>query len=106
MYRDVWLRKMSETLISKGEGGYVLDGSSTENALVHIAIGAGVDVLHMRKSFPLLKIKHRSEGNNYMMTLHRFTSDGVFRSAAGRKLVAVKGAPPEVLDLCNYYLTV
>ncbi|MBF0554883.1 MAG: cation-transporting P-type ATPase [Nitrospirae bacterium] len=94
----------SETLISKGEAGYVMDGSSTENALVHIAIGAGMDVVQMRKSFPLLKIKHRSEGSNYMITIHRFSGDGVFGYAAGRKLTAVKGSPSEVLDLCNFYL--
>ncbi|WP_420266230.1 HAD-IC family P-type ATPase [Candidatus Magnetominusculus dajiuhuensis] len=94
----------SETLIRKENTGYVLDGSSTENALVHIAIGAGVDVLQMRKSFPLLDIKHRSEGSNYMITVHKFSGDGVFGDATGRKLAAVKGSPAEVLDLCKFYL--
>ncbi|KWT94664.1 cation-translocating P-type ATPase [Candidatus Magnetominusculus xianensis] len=94
----------SETLIRKEEGSYVIDGSSTENALVHIAIGLGMDVLHMRKSYPLLKIKHRSEGSNYMITLHRFIGDSAFGDAAGKKLAAVKGSPAEVMDLCTSYL--
>ncbi|MBF0517306.1 MAG: cation-transporting P-type ATPase, partial [Nitrospirae bacterium] len=65
---------------------------------------SGMDVLHMRKSYPLLKIKHRSEGNNYMITLHKFSGSGVFGGAGGRKLAAVKGSPAEVLDLCKFYL--
>ncbi|MBF0457941.1 MAG: cation-transporting P-type ATPase [Nitrospirae bacterium] len=94
----------SETLITKGETGYVLDGSSTENALVHIAIGTGMDVIQMRKSFPLLKVKHRSDGSNYMITVHRFSGNGVFGDAGRRRLVAVKGSPSEVMDLCKFYL--
>ncbi|MCG6551633.1 MAG: cation-transporting P-type ATPase [Candidatus Magnetominusculus sp. LBB02] len=94
----------SETLIRKEMSGFVLDGSSTENALVHIAIGAGLDVLHMRKAHPLLKIRHRSEGSNYMLTEHTVTEAGVFGDALGRRLIAVKGSPSEVIDLCKYYL--
>jgi P-type Ca2+ transporter type 2C len=86
----------SETLIKgvDGNGDYELSGSPTENALVLFAIRAGIDVLALRKDYPLLKVTHRAENRLYMSTLHT-TPDG------GRRL-AVKGSPAGVLELCRW----
>lgn len=87
------------TLCNESEGEarateLVLQGSSTENALLEMAIHAGVDVKQLRQSFPLVAIRHRSEDRNFMQTLH---------SPPGEKhLIAVKGNPIEVLSLSNW----
>lgn len=78
-----------------GKGGeYVVRGSSTENALIDLAITSGVDVDSLRETYPVVKINHRSEARNYMTTLHTTHN--------GQKLIAVKGNPLEVLTLCNW----
>jgi Ca2+-transporting ATPase len=80
-----------------GENGkYVVNGSPTENALVHVALSAGVDVEMLREKFPVQKIHHRSEARNYMFTLHQTQNDDT--------LVAVKGSPNEVLSLCSWHM--
>jgi P-type Ca2+ transporter type 2C len=78
------------------EDKYVLRGSATENALIELAIAQGVDVKKVREQHQLLKIHHRSEGQNYMKTLHYVSQE--------KKLVALKGSPNEVLDLCNWQI--
>lgn len=45
---------------------YTVNGSSTENALVHLAISSGVDVSALRERHPISMIKHRSENRNFM----------------------------------------
>lgn len=72
---------------------YALHGSATENALIEVAIAAGVDVRQVRSQHPLLKMTHRSEDRNYMTTLHQTPQ---------KNLLAVKGNPSEVLMLCNW----
>ena len=79
-----------------GEGKYVLRGSPTENALMHMAICAGVDIIQLRKMFPLLKIGYRSENRNYMATHHDYGAEG--------KIIALKGSPTEVLAMCDWYI--
>jgi Ca2+-transporting ATPase len=76
---------------------YLVDGSPTENALLYLAIGSGVDVLGLRTDYPLIKINHRSENRNFVATLHKTANP------PGR-LLAVKGSPTEVLADCNYQL--
>ncbi|HEX8949891.1 MAG TPA: HAD-IC family P-type ATPase, partial [Dissulfurispiraceae bacterium] len=75
---------------------YVFRGSPTENALMHMAVCAGVDIVRLREKFPLLKIKHRSENRNFMSTLHGFTGKG--------KIIALKGSPSEVLSMCDWHI--
>jgi Ca2+-transporting ATPase len=87
----------NESEVFKKNGDYLVTGSSTENALLHMAISAGVDVIALRERFPLLKINHRSENRNYMATLHRTENPGVH-------LLALKGSPLEVLSICSRYL--
>jgi len=86
----------NETVVNDLGEESVLTGSPTENALVHLAISAGIDVPKIRELYPLLKIRQRSENRNYMSTLHR--------SGSPARLLAVKGSPREVLDMCHWYL--
>ncbi len=86
----------NETVVSHLGEECVLTGSPTENALVHLAVSAGIDVLKIRERYPLLKMTQRSENRNYMTTLHRSDSPS--------RLLAVKGSPREVLDMCQWYL--
>ncbi|HXX58014.1 MAG TPA: HAD-IC family P-type ATPase [Thermodesulfovibrionales bacterium] len=86
----------NESEVLGEDGRYVINGSPTENALIHIALGSGVDVGMLREKFPLLRIRHRSENSNYMCTLHG-TQNNSF-------LVAVKGSPNEVLPMCGWHM--
>lgn len=86
----------NESEVNGKEGEYTVSGSSTENALIDLALSAGVDVKAVRERHPVLKIEHRSEARNYMTTLHA-TPDR-------QKLIAVKGNPSEVLALCGAYI--
>ncbi len=79
-----------------GEGKYVLRGSPTENALMHMAICAGVDIIQLRKMYPLLKIGYRAENRNYMASHHDYGAEG--------KIIALKGSPMEVLAMCDWHI--
>ncbi len=86
----------NETIIKgiDANGDYELSGSSTENALIHFAIRTGIDVLALRKDHPLLKVNHRAENRLFMSTLHA--------SPGGGRILAVKGSPAGVLELCRW----
>jgi P-type Ca2+ transporter type 2C len=86
----------NESVVARQEGEYSVEGSSTENALIHMALAAGVDVNALRSQYPLSKINHRSEDRHFMSTIHR--------ADAGQRLLALKGSPSEVLALCRWYL--
>ncbi|MGB5622499.1 MAG: HAD-IC family P-type ATPase, partial [Gammaproteobacteria bacterium] len=75
-----------------GEG---LVGTPTENALLELSAAAGLDIEALRRRFPLLKIRYRSEQRHYMVTIHR---------AGKRRLAAVKGSPAEILPLCRWIM--
>ncbi len=77
-------------------GGYLIDGSSTENALIEMAIAAGVDVPTLQAKYPRLSTTHRSHNRNFMTTLHVIHQS--------QQLVAVKGSPAEILQLCGWKL--
>jgi Ca2+-transporting ATPase len=70
-------------------------GSPTENALLELAMAAGIDPAGLRRKFPLLRTSYRSEKRHYMVTTHR---------AGKRRLIAVKGSPPEILPMCRWVL--
>lgn len=82
----------SESEVIKNSKGYVVNGSPTENALIYMAMNSGLDVLNLKEDFPLVKMIHRSEKRNMMVSLHK--------TAHGKMLVAVKGSPSEILALC------
>lgn len=76
------------------DGQYILKGSATENALIYMAISAGINISQLKKDYPLLATTHRSENHNFMITLHHNHDQ--------EKFVAVKGSPAEVLKMCNW----
>ncbi len=86
----------NETEIYRDNGAYSLRGTPTEKALIELALNAGVDVDSLRARYPLLKTNHRAEGRQYMGTVHRHPRKG--------RLLALKGAPTEVLGLCDWQL--
>lgn len=79
-----------------GVDGPRLQGSPTETALVRSAIDLGVDVPALREAHPRIATAPRAEGRKRMATLHA--------TADGRRLLAVKGDPAEVLALCDRQL--
>jgi Ca2+-transporting ATPase len=70
------------------DGGLQTTGSATEVALVVGARAWGIDAATLRQRHPLLTTSPRSDGRNWMGSLHTETRG---------RLVAVKGAPEEVL---------
>lgn len=99
----------SESEIVQEGGVAVLRGSSTENALVRLALDAGIDVAALRDELPMERLIHRSESRNYMKSIHLlgpetpvavWTVLGTAHAPPDR-LVALKGSPLEVLALCE-----
>jgi Ca2+-transporting ATPase len=86
----------NETQVDEGRGTYVLNGSATEVALVQLAIDRGTSITDLRRRYPLVHTDYRTEDHKYMRTVHRARAD--------KLLVAVKGSPEEVLDLCRWQL--
>ena len=76
-------------------GKYVVSGSPTENALIHMAISAGINIEDLRTKFPTLQTRYRSEEQSFMITLHNTAQEG-------HQIIAVKGSPPDVLALCRW----
>ncbi len=83
----------SETELNGPDAHNKINGSPTENALVELAIQAGLDVRALRRSYPRIEIRHRAEDRPYMLTLHTNANNAHF--------VAVKGSPSYILSLCN-----
>ncbi len=86
----------NETQVNGVEGSYELKGSATESALVHLALVAGVPVGGLRRQYPRVQVEYRAEKQNYMRTMHA--------TEGGIKLVAVKGSPSEVLEMCSWWI--
>ena len=88
----------NESEVAARDGQYCVTGSSTENALIHMALSIGLDPRPLREKHPRLRILHRSEGQNIMTTLHRADD------SRGKIVYAVKGSPREVLSLCTSHV--
>jgi Ca2+-transporting ATPase len=86
----------NETEIYRENGHYALRGTPTEKALVELALEADMDVESLRSRYPLLRTTHRSEGRNYMGTVHAHPRKGQF--------LALKGGPLDVLNMCEWYV--
>ena len=91
----------SETEIEQQGEHYVVRGSPTENALVYMAINAGVDILRLREECPALHITHRAENRNFMSTIHGAHSDCA-DGYGSPFFLTVKGSPTEVLAMCDW----
>jgi Ca2+-transporting ATPase len=85
----------NESEVAKNEEEYIVSGTSTENALIYMAVNEGIDVVKLKKKFPLLKIQHRSENRNYMITIHK-------EEKKKGRLIAIKGSPAEVFSMCRW----
>ena len=73
--------------------GWQLNGSPTENALIQLALSAGFQVDKIRNRYKRTEISHRAENRLFMTTLHTKKS--------GRRFMAMKGSPMEVLNMCT-----
>src|SRR5262249_5986620 len=71
-------------------------GSSTEAALLTAALDFGIDYRVLRRQYLLQDLRPRRNGDNWMATVHE--------ESAAERLVAVKGAPEEVLALSSAWL--
>ena len=80
----------NEAELEERDNGCQVRGSATEGALLEAARRRGLDYREVRNAFPLAEVWPRAEGQNWMATRHRNTD--------GYELVAVKGAPEEVLQ--------
>lgn len=87
----------SEVEIKGPTGKFELEGSATENALVDMAINAGMDVRGLRDEYVKQRTRYRAEGRPYMSTFHT-TANG------DKSLLAIKGSPDAVLEICDYRL--
>ena len=92
----------NESEVTRQNDRHIVNGSPTENALIHAAISSGVDISTLREKFPLLKIQHRSENRNFMATIHGIKVHGSENHHG--KVIAVKGSPNEVLSMCGFHL--
>ncbi len=73
-------------------GGWEVNGSGTEGALLAAARQAGLDYRRLREDHPLVSLRPRLADENWMATVHE--------AGPGRRLMMVKGAPEEVVRLC------
>ena len=86
----------NETEASEEGEELILQGSSTETALIRMAMETGVDIAGLRRQYPLLKTNYRSESRHFMETVHRTEDHQI--------LVAFKGSPLEVLEMCERHI--
>ncbi|MEW6427356.1 MAG: HAD-IC family P-type ATPase [Thermodesulfobacteriota bacterium] len=86
----------NESEVVRKNGGFVVNGTPTENALVYLAINNGLQIQALEETFPLLKMYHRAENRNFMASVHGADTGG--------HLVAVKGSPSQVLSYCTHQL--
>jgi P-type Ca2+ transporter type 2C len=77
-------------------GVITTSGSPTEAALVMAARSGSIDAFSLRQQHPLLAMSQRADGRNWMGSMH---------PVSDHRLVAVKGAPEEVLRRSTRWLT-
>ncbi len=81
--------------IAMVEGRQAVDGSSaTERALQDFAIAQGLDGTGLRAAMPRVHTFERHETRRYMATFHH-------EPDRDEPLIAVKGSPDELLQLCD-----
>ena len=84
----------NEAALVEKSGQRSIEGSSTEQSIIRLAVEAGFDPIALRSRYPLSDIAHRTEEHPFMVTTHRWTDHTT--------LVAVKGSPMEVLERCSH----
>jgi Ca2+-transporting ATPase len=73
-------------------GGLEVQGSSTEGALLRVAVQAGLDYRRLRQRYPLLAMRPRNDGDSWMATVHADSS---------RSFIAIRGAPEQLLKYAS-----
>jgi Ca2+-transporting ATPase len=86
----------NESEVVEKEGRFIVNGTPTENALIHMALNAGINIASLRTAHPLMNVTHRAENRNYMYTLHESSDHG--------RIIALKGSPAEVLAKCDHFV--
>ena len=76
------------------DGPVEMFGSSTEKALLRLALEAGLDIVGLQEDFRFVGLRLRSESRLYMSSLHACPTQDCRYSFT-------KGSPHEVLDLCD-----
>jgi len=84
----------NEADLRGAKGSYDISGSPTEAALIRLALDCGLDVEEVRRRHPVMGVEHRAEDQQFMVTTHRCDDGG--------RLLAVKGSPGAVLELCSW----
>jgi P-type Ca2+ transporter type 2C len=84
----------SDVEISRDHGEWRIAGSSTEEALVRLALDVGVDPLDLRERYPVVSKQARTEQLAHMTTVHD--------TPEGGRLVAVKGRVDQLLVKCRF----
>jgi Ca2+-transporting ATPase len=79
------------------EGLLAPAGSATETALVNAALEAGINPISERQKWPAIETEFRSESRRFMRSVHGAPEKRT-------KLVALKGDPHQVLQLCRRVL--
>jgi Ca2+-transporting ATPase len=90
----------SDSDVRRGEDGLVLNGPPIDNALLNLAIRAGLDVLEVRRGHPVVSVRRGSAHRKYMMSIHLSVGVG----ADGVGLITVKGKPSAVLARCRWQI--
>lgn len=93
------LRRLMEVVVLCSDAvprGEDVDGSATETALLRLAMAGGVAVEELRRRRPRLSERYRDERRQSMATRHSVEGGG--------RLIAVKGNPVEVLELCSHWM--
>jgi P-type Ca2+ transporter type 2C len=87
----------NESEVEKNSHGeFVVKGSATENALIYLAISAGVDVIQLKENYPCCHTNHRSENQNFMSTVHTMKQED---NTAAKTDIAVEATTSEVGSL-------
>jgi P-type Ca2+ transporter type 2C len=84
----------NEAALVEESGHRSIEGSSTEQSIIRLALDAGFDAVELRSRYPLTDIAHRTEDHHFMVTTHRWTEHTT--------LLAVKGSPLEVMERCSH----
>jgi Ca2+-transporting ATPase len=88
----------NESKIHRDGETFRFEGSATENALLYVAVDAGLDVAEVRDEYPCERLELRTEDRHYMRSVHRLPG-------GAKTLVAIKGSPEQVLAAASHYLT-
>ncbi len=83
----------SDVDVQVSQGVFSVSGSPTERALLETASAAGLDRAELIASYPRRLLRERNADAHYVTSLHE--------APGGRAVAFVKGAPEQVVRLCD-----